>query len=120
MLVPGDRPVLVAQRDLRPLFFADGLIAQAETMLRKTAVDKDEATLRVLAQTRVDVAALEAQAKEDAVALVKSQESEIQRRKSARNLEKMVQAIHAYHEVHRKLPVSDKLSWRSPHSSFHG
>ena len=75
-------------------------------------MDKHESSLRMQAQTRIDIAGLEAQARADAAALVKSQEAELHRRKSSRNLERMIGAIQAYHDVHKKLPVSDKLSWR--------
>jgi hypothetical protein len=55
---------------------------------------------------------LETDAREAAMALVKSQETEILVRKSAGNLDRLMQAMQAYHEVHGKLPASGMLSWR--------
>ncbi len=112
VLVPGDRPVIVPQRDLRPMFFTDGLLARADAILRKVTVEKKGATLSMLAQGRIDVAMIEAEARENAVKLVKSQQTELLVRKSAMNLDRIMEALQAYQDVHGKLPVSGKLSWR--------
>jgi Protein of unknown function (DUF1559) len=112
VLVPGEKPVLVAQRDLRPMFFTDGLLARADTILRKVSVVKQGSTLNMVASGRFDVALIEAEARENAVKLVKSQETETLVRKSAMNLDRILDAMQAYQDVHGKLPTSGKLSWR--------
>ena len=38
VLVPGERPVLMAERDLRPLFFAMAVLTQAKASVRKATV----------------------------------------------------------------------------------
>jgi hypothetical protein len=112
VLVPGEKPVLVPRRDLRPPLVGVELLAQAEAAVRKAKIQQQDATLRVVAQARFDWKELVAEAREEAVALVKKDASDRLMRQSKTNMRKLVNAMHAFHEVHGKFPTSGNLSWR--------
>ena len=68
--------------------------------------------MSLAAQGRFDLAVLDAQAMDDAAAFVKNDEPDRLVRKSAMNMRKLIEAMHAYHDVHGKFPSSGQLSWR--------
>jgi hypothetical protein len=112
VLVPGEKPVLVPRRDLQPPLVGAALLAQAEGAVRQAKIQQRDATLRAVAQGRFDLKELQAQAREDAVALVKNDTSDRLMRKSMTNMRRLVVAMHAFNEVHGKFPASGNLSWR--------
>jgi hypothetical protein len=112
ILFPGEKAVLVPRRDLKPIFVTEAILAQADKLLRKATVEKNDKSLHVLVQGKVNVAELLASARENALAFLKNHETDLKMATSSRNLLKLVSALQAYHEVNGKFPASGKLSWR--------
>ncbi len=109
--------------DPASVLFLTQVIKQLETGIRRAKIEQKDSVIEVVAQTKLDVDALKAQAKAEAGALAGDDTARIarQRRVSQNNLKQIVIALHNHHDVYKFFPAAaicskdngnPLLSWR--------